>query len=312
MARNVLSDGDVRFAPEGFPLENVSWNEIMLERAREQTQRQRSEAPRTTPGGDPLVPADVFRELGSDAPEMSAPEPVDPRQAAADEAERVLETAREEAESTATNIKEDAKARAAMMVEKAQAEAREVLEQAKAQADAEKERLKQSAAEEGRREGREQGLNEGRENGRAEGKAEYEAAIARWQEVLAKTVSERKRALSESKALLVDLVGEALASCLRDRAASDPQMVLKFVEAAMQKAHDRMLLRVHLNPEDLAEVEKRKQELQVAVGSSRLELVPDGRVEKGGCLLETEAGSIDARLSTVVSQVKDTLSSPGA
>jgi flagellar biosynthesis/type III secretory pathway protein FliH len=38
-----------------------------------------------------------------------------------------------------------------------------------------------------------------------------------------------------------------------------------------------------------------------------MELVADARIERGGCLLETESGMVDVRLSTVVEQVKESL-----
>jgi len=62
-----------------------------------------------------------------------------------------------------------------------------------------------------------------------------------------------------------------------------------------------------VNPADLEEFEANRERLQLTVGSGPLELVADARIEQGGCLLETEAGSIDARLTTIASQVKESL-----
>ena len=310
MSRNVLSGDEIRFLSDGFPVENGAWQGVIRQRAQEDTQRRHRHALPVVSGGEgEIVPADVFRELGSEAIPVSV-EPVDPRQAAIEEAEALLQRAQEEAETLASNIKEDAKARAAMMVEKAQAEVKEILENAKTGAEAEIDRLKRVASEEGRKTGLEQGMSEGRVQGSAEAKAEVAGVLADWNSVLGKTVEERKRTLTESEPLVVELVGDALYRCLQDEGVHRPEMVLRFVAEVLKKAHDRVHLMVHLNPADLATVEAKKTELQFSIGSSRIELVPDGRIEKGGCLLETEAGSIDARLSTVVSQVKGALS-PG-
>ena len=86
-------------------------------------------------------------------------------------------------------------------------------------------------------------------------------------------------------------------------------MVVEFSREALSKAQDRVHLKLHLNPEDLREVELQKDQLKLSVGAGHLELVPDARIEKGGCLLETEAGSVDVRLPTLVSQAKEALSS---
>ncbi len=309
MGRNVLSGDEVRFLTNGFQVENGSWKNEIAKRAREDADKRLRSVSETVKDGTDrdLISQDVLREVGSDLHPVEA---VDPRQAAADEAEALLAQAREEAESLASNMKEDAKVRAAMMVEKAQTEAKEILRQAKVAAEAEIEVLKKQASEMARIEGLEQGTREGLEKGRQEGKAEYDGVLGEWTGVLQKTIEERNRSLGEMQPLLVELVGEALYGCLKDEGVRNPQMVLRFVEEALSRAHDRVHLTVHLNPENLATVEAKRSELQMSVGSGRIELVPDGRIEKGGCLLETEAGSIDARLSTIVSQVKGALN-PG-
>jgi flagellar assembly protein FliH len=68
-------------------------------------------------------------------------------------------------------------------------------------------------------------------------------------------------------------------------------------------------LKVHLNPEDVSRVETVKNELQLSIGAGDLQIVPDGRIEKGGCLVETEAGSMDARLGVLSAQAQDALKS---
>jgi flagellar assembly protein FliH len=111
------------------------------------------------------------------------------------------------------------------------------------------------------------------------------------------------------ESLLVELVGEALHKCLQREAQERPMMVVDLSKAALQRAHDRVRLRIHLNPEDVEQVNAAKSQLQLSVGAGDLELVPDGRIEKGGCLLETEAGSVDARLGTLASQAQEALKS---
>jgi len=156
MGRNLLSEAEVQQVPDGFTVENGSWKGMILEQARQEMERRRRKVVLTTvPGREEVVPAAVFEELGGRAPEPE-PEPIDPRQAALDEAESLLQRAREEAETIAAQIREDAKARASLMVEKAQAEAKEILEKARAEGSAEAERLKQAVLEEGRRQGAEE------------------------------------------------------------------------------------------------------------------------------------------------------------
>jgi flagellar biosynthesis/type III secretory pathway protein FliH len=121
--------------------------------------------------------------------------------------------------------------------------------------------------------------------------------------------SERKKSIGDLEAMLVQLVGDVLYKCLKKQAEGSSEMVLELSREALKKAQDRVHLRLHLNPEDLKEVESQKDDLKLTVGAGNLELVPDARIEKGGCLLETEAGSVDVRLSTLAEQAKEALSS---
>jgi len=103
------------------------------------------------------------------------------------------------------------------------------------------------------------------------------------------------------------LTAQALHQCLRNEAKINKEMVGGLVEETLKKAHDRVRLIVHLNPSDAGEVEAQKSRLKLSVGAGELEIVPDARIEQGGCLLETEAGWVDARLSTIASQAKSAL-----
>jgi flagellar assembly protein FliH len=127
--------------------------------------------------------------------------------------------------------------------------------------------------------------------------------------MLEKLVTERKSLLMDLKPVVVELTGEALRRCLKDEAAKHGSMVLEFVQEALRRAQDKVHLKLHLNPDDLGEVEAQKQKIGYSIGVREMELIPDARVELGGCRLETEAGSVDAQVSTVVEQIKKSLES---
>jgi flagellar assembly protein FliH len=225
-------------------------------------------------------------------------------------AEDVLAKAREEAEEKLRLMEEEARQKASEIEGSAQKQAEQIIAQAKAKAEAEAQVLKQEAGEAGKKEGHEQGYQSGFEKGRAEGADTYSSRVKEMALVLQSATEERKRLLGEMQPLLVDLVGEALYECLKKKGKSG-NTVVHFVEEALKKAGDRVQLKVHLNPSDVETVESEIQNLQLSVGAGEIELVPDARIEQGGCLLVTEAGSVDVRLPTVVAQVKDALRSEG-
>jgi flagellar assembly protein FliH len=79
--------------------------------------------------------------------------------------------------------------------------------------------------------------------------------------------------------------------------------VLRLVHAAISQLRGRRLLRVRLHPADL-------QSLHVAGDESKarwpqVDWIGDDAVEAGGCLLDTDAGTLDARLETQLAELLD-------
>lgn len=302
MSREVLSSRDYQYQEQGYLVDNIPWQDEIKRRLAEEI-RKRITEPRPTLDAEEFSPVFLPEnpEGASDAVEAAkAPELT---------ADEILEKAKVEAEETARSIEQSARKNAFEIIEKARWEADEILSKTREEAEKEILRLKESAVEDGKKQGLEQGRQEGFEKGRLEGLETYTALIQKWDKLLVETASERKRLLGELHPMLVELVGEALHRCLKKEAKRHGQMAIEFAQEVLKKAQDRVHLKLHVHPDDAEEVELQKEPLQLSVGAGELEIVPDARIEKGGCLLETEAGTIDARLSTVVDQVKESLAS---
>lgn len=297
MSRSLLSGQSYDYAEQGYLVDNMPWQEEI--RKRLEVER----APKILESHPTLNPAEFEPLMLPENPEAAeaekVPEPT---------AEEVAEKLRVEAEDRAKNIEQTARKNAYDVLEQARWEAQDLIQKAKEEAEKEVQSLKDHAAIEGRHEGVETGRLDGIEMGRQEGQKAYAESIQKWIGLLEDTLIQRQRLLGEFQPLLVELVGEALHQCLKRKAESDGQMVVDLVKETLRKAQDRVQLKLHLNPGDLEEVRAQGERLKLSVGAGSLEMVPDARIERGGCLLETEAGSVDARLSTVVSQAKEALS----
>jgi flagellar assembly protein FliH len=296
MSRSLLSDQNYAYAEQGYLVDNMPWQDEI--RRRLEAER----APRILDPMPTLNPVEFEPLMLPENPEAAeaqvVPEPT---------AEETAEKLRLESEERAKNIEQTARKNAYDVVEQARWEAQDLIQKAKEEAEKEVQSLKDHAAIEGRHEGMETGKLEGIEIGRQEGQKAYSEAIQKWSGTLEATLVQRQQLLGEMQPLLVELVGEALHQCLKRKAESDQQMVVDMVREALRKAQDRVHLKLHLNPADVEEVRGQSENLKLTVGAGHLEMVPDARVERGGCVLETEAGSVDARIGSVVGQVKDSL-----
>ncbi|WP_213182010.1 FliH/SctL family protein [Desulfosarcina cetonica] len=69
------------------------------------------------------------------------------------------------------------------------------------------------------------------------------------------------------------------------------------IKQALEKVADPRHLILRLHPEDIETVESVKAELVEADdGDVTLRIQPDGAIQKGGCVIETQLGDIDARI----------------
>jgi len=296
MSRGVLSSQNYQYSEQGYLVDNTAWQDEIKKRLKESAAGRMSDP---MPTLDPkefqpfLLPENPEAEEESRPPEPTA--------------EEVAASLKIEAEEKAKSIEQAARKNAFEIIEQARWEANDLIAKAKEEADKEVQALKDVAAEEGRKLGVEKGHQEGFEKGKVEGLDAFLGNIQKWNGIIVETLSERKRILGEIEPILSELVGEALHQCLKKEGEKNSQLTLEMAREVLKKAQDRVHLKLHMNPADVEEVGAQKDKLQLSVGAGEIEIIPDARIEKGGCVLETEAGSVDGRLSTVAAQVKDSL-----
>lgn len=90
--------------------------------------------------------------------------------------------------------------------------------------------------------------------------------------------------------------------------AITPEMVEAVVKEALRQAEDTAEVVVKLHPDDMALLEKQNASiLNNAPGSRPLRFAASAEVSRGGCLVQTRFGVIDARRETKVEQLKEAL-----
>jgi type III secretion system HrpE/YscL family protein len=171
----------------------------------------------------------------------------------------------------------DARGQAAALLQTAQDEAERLIHEARAAAEAIRE--------------------EARLAGRAAGQGEAETAFTSLL-LAARAEAERVRAaaLPAARTLAVRMAEKIVGHTLH----LEPSALVHIVGEALAAARARtgpITLRVH--PEDRATIEAARPELVARVGTTmEVRLIADAAVGRGGCVVETPVGRLDARLAT--------------
>ena len=141
---------------------------------------------------------------------------------------------------------------------------------------------------------REQAIAAGREAGLQAGRAEIAAEGARLKEL----ADSYANALDKLDFRLADMVLELALDVARQVVAGElavhPERILDVVKLALnQMAESTREARLLLNPEDAALI---RPHLEQILDKNRLRMVEDVRIARGGCLIETTQGDLDATL----------------
>ncbi len=120
--------------------------------------------------------------------------------------------------------------------------------------------------------------------------------------------AERQRVWNELEPQMIGLVFELASYVIKQEVEANKTVVLSVVRNALRRVADSGTLRIRVNAGDLETVRGNREELLTLVDNIRhVEIIEDRRVGAGGCIVETGAGNIDARIETQIADVADTL-----
>ncbi|MFN7945219.1 MAG: FliH/SctL family protein [Blastocatellia bacterium] len=214
-----------------------------------------------------IVPATITQEAAPEPPPVAHATPDDfYDEPPGHESESTLRQAAEEA----LQIVEAAQADAARIVAQAQARALEI-----------------------EREARERGLAESR----ATHQAEVSQAVSELRDRLTTTIEEiaglRAVVAAQAEHDLVRLALEIARKVIRREVSADPDIVIALARIALERLPSRVAAKVRISPEEFEYVTASSQQLGP---DSTIELLADFAIKRGGCVVQGESGTIDARI----------------
>ena len=143
-----------------------------------------------------------------------------------------------------------------------------------------------------------QGFEQGKKDGEELGRRQYEAMAQRLERLISSMETQLpalKRANEEALLRLVSVLASKLA--LKEMEL-DPSYVGTVLEKALSHVVQGASIKVYLNPKDLELAKEALVRLGGGPGEGRLELLPSPEVTRGGCLIETEFGLVDATVES--------------
>ncbi len=217
------------------------------------------------------------------------------------EADRIVkeaeQTAFEEVKrktSQAQKAKQDAENEAKRIVDEAQAKADSI----EAGVNQKMEQIENEAFDKGYREGHEKGYQGGQE--------EVKRLVDRLHLILTKAIDKRNEIIAESETQLINLVLLISKKVIKVISENQKNVVINNVIQALRKLKSRgdVVIRVNLSDLELA-TEHTKDFLKMVENVKSVTIMEDSSVDKGGCIIETDFGQIDARVSSQLHEIEE-------
>ncbi len=191
-------------------------------------------------------------------------------------------------------IKSDAENEAASIIEKAKAEAAQIVAEAQAQSSKTENDAYQK------------GFDQGHEEGFEKGSSEVDRLIDRMHKILEAVMQRREEILQETESQIVELVILMARKVIKILSENQKNVIMANTMAALKKVKTRGTVTLRVNIEDVKLTSAHTDEFIKHVENVQgLTVLEDSSVEKGGCIVETDFGAIDARISSQLSELEN-------
>ena len=189
--------------------------------------------------------------------------------------------------------KTNAEAEAADVLKKANEEAAAII----AQAQEEKQKIHDEAYK--------TGFDEGREKGYEEGNLEAQRLIDRLHVILDRIMDKRQEILDNTEQQIVELVLLMARKVVKVISENQRNVVMSNVLQALRKVKGRGDVIVRVNLADIKLTTEHTKDFMRAVENiQNITVAEDSSIDRGGCIIETDFGAIDARISSQLAELE--------
>lgn len=194
----------------------------------------------------------------------------------------------------ASVIKSDAQSQADEIIANAKSEAEKIIQDAHL----EEQKIKDDA--------KQDGFKQGHDDGYSAGESEIERLVERLRKMVEALMLRREEILKETEQQIVELVILMTRKVVKIISETQKTAIMSNVLAALKKVKSRGNVILHVNLEDLKLASANADEFIKRVENIQgITVVEDSTVEKGGCVVETDFGAIDARISSQLSELEE-------
>ena len=150
------------------------------------------------------------------------------------------------------------------------------------------------------------GLDKGREEGWQAGQSEVARLNEQLHKVIASAIAKRKEIIEETETQIINLVIQISKKVVKVISENQKNVVINNCIQALRKLKSRGDVVIRVNMEDVQLTSEHINDFMRMVENVRtITVMEDSSVDKGGCIIETDFGLIDARISSQFKEIEE-------
>jgi type III secretion system HrpE/YscL family protein len=136
----------------------------------------------------------------------------------------------------------------------------------------------------------------------------YAAGLEQWTETLVDAWKRRDEYLDQNESQLIKIAIAAAKKIIGEEVRTNPSSIRNTVIEALRSSARQGNLVIQVNPAQEAIMRSDIDNLRTLLGGLRdLTVSPNSEIEEGGCIVESDIGIIDARVSTQLAALEQSL-----
>jgi len=157
-------------------------------------------------------------------------------------------------------------------------------------------------------EAKKRGYEEGLKKGREDAAREVTSIVESMKKTIESLTDTRTEFFGKAEKEMVDLVTMVSSEIVLREIREDEKIIADVLRKAVEEIHIQQKIKVRVNPADLENVKNMEEKLLEEVESiTGVEFAADGKITQGGCVIETNIGTLDATLENRLTAVHRSL-----
>lgn len=216
------------------------------------------------------------------------------------QAEEIINNAKEQAFAIVKEKNDEAQ----VIRMNAEDDARNILEKANEEA----RKIEDGIAEKEKKiisEAREIGYKDGWDEGIAKANGEVERLTERMHDMINGIINKRTSIFIEAEQQIISLVLSIARKVIKVLSENQKNVVINNVIHSLKKLSTRKNIAIRVNLADLELTTQYKEKFINIAETDNIKILEDTTVDRGGCIIETDFGTLDARISSQLHEIED-------